>query len=610
MTPWLRLLLLAWLALAAAWGHADQARRLDRAEFLLSPSALPPPDAAAWRPQALPDAWRVNHPDAARAGPATGWYRLAFEAHTREPLQAVYLPRLGLNAAVWLNGRPLGDGGPFDEPVGRNWNRPLLFLIPDGLLRDGANTLHVRLFSHPYTQASLDPPWIGPERLLRPRFDRAHFFRVTLNQTASLLIASIGVLMLVLWWQRRQDVAYGYFGISALVWAAQSANLYLRAAPLPTAAWEVLVNGSFQVFSAFLLVSLLRFATAGGRPLIPLLWFSAIASPLSLALVPGHLFLAATSFWHVYTLLCSIATLAFLLRAAVGWHNRDATLLAGAMGLVVLLAAHDWFMHSQHFWRSPTDRFLEDVYLLHYSAPLVFLVVGLIMASRFVRVLNEFEALNDELETRVQAKHAELQDSYGRMRAMEMEQAVTEERERIYRDLHDDVGAKLLSLVYRAGTPETAELARSALQDLRDVVSTTQQDKLSLSAACADWRVECEQRLSAAGIGLDWQTRGDLESIELHPAQTLNLGRILREAVSNLIKHARAVRAEVCVEAVAGGLRLRVRDDGRGCNGGAEGGNGRGLRNMESRAARIGATFTRRDAAAGGCEIEVGLPLS
>lgn len=608
MVRWLRPLLVAWLVLAACWAHADQPRRFDQAEFLISPATLPPPDTADWKPQALPDEWRVNHTEASRAAPANGWYRLTFQAQTHEPLQALYLPRLGLNAAVYLNGRLLGDGGPFDEPVGRNWNRPLLFLIPDGLLRDGSNTLHVRLLSHPYTQASLEPLWIGPERLLRPHFERALFLRVTLNQTASLLIASIGVLMLVLWWQRRQDVAYGYFGLSALLWAVQSTNLYLRAAPLPTAAWEIFVNSSIQVFSALLLVSLLRFVNAGGRPLVPLLWLSAIASPISLVLMPGNLFFVTTSFWHVYTLFCSLATLAFLLRAAIRWHNRDAILLAGAMGLVVVLAAHDWFMHSQHFWLAPTDGLLDDVYLLHYSAPLVFLMMGLIMTSRFVRVLNEFETLNEELEMRVRTKHAELQESYGRMRAMETEHAVAEERERIYRDLHDDVGAKLLSLVYRASSPDTADLARSALQELRDVVSTTQQDTTTLSAACADWRVECEQRLSAAAITLDWQARGDLESIELHPSQTLNLGRILREAVSNLIKHAQAGRAEIGVEAAVDALRLWVRDDGRGCNG-ESGGNGRGLSNMEARAARIGATFVRRDLASGGCEIEVSLPL-
>lgn len=605
-----RFLLGLLLLLGMTATHANPPLLLDQADFVLDEGEQPPADTAAWRPQALPDSWPVNHRAAVAENVSSGWYRLRFDMPAEfDPLQAVYLPKLGLNAAVYLNGHLIGDGGNFKEPYGRSWNRPLLFLLPPGLLRPGENTLHVRLLSNAYTQASLSPVEVGADRLLRPKFERVIFLRITLNQTASLLIASMGALMLSLWWRRRQDVAYGYFGVSALLWAAQSSNLYLRAAPLSTAPWEIAINSSFQIFSAFLLISLLRFAAAGGRPLLPLLWMSVFASPLTQILVtPGH-YLALTAFWHVFTLCCAFATLLFLLRAAVKWHNRDAALISAAIGLVVLLAGHDWFMHSQHFWLTRPHELMEDVYLLHYSAPLVFLSIGMIMTSRFVRVLNEFEALNDDLEGRVQAKHAQLQDSFGRMRALEMEQAVAEERERIYRDLHDDVGAKLLSLVYRAGTPDSADLARSALQDLRDVVSTTQQGNLNLAAVCADWRAECEQRLSEAGIKLDWSQSGDLDNFDLTQPQALNLGRILREAVSNLIKHAQARHAVVQVSLASDSLSLRIRDDGVGCGGASPRPPGRGVRNMEQRASRIGALMTRESQTAGGCEIQVRLPL-
>ncbi len=601
------ILLLAWMGPA----RAEAPQLLERADFLLAADAQPPADAAPWRAQSLPDAWPVNHAEAVANNAPGGWYRFRFRMPAEfDPLQAVYLPKLGLNAAVFLNGRLLGQGGSFQEPYGRNWNRPLMFLVPPGLLQPGANTLHVRLLSHAYTQASLHAPSIGPDRLLRPKFERAIFLRITLNQTASLLIASMGVLMLSLWWRRRQDVAYGYFGVSALLWAAQSTNLYLREAPLATAHWEIVINSSFQVFSAFLLISLLRFSAAGGRPLLPLLWLSVFASPLSQILVPVQHYLALTAFWHVLTLLAACATLLFLLRAALKWHNRDAGLMAAAMGLVVVLAGHDWLMHSQHFWLTRPHEFLDDVYLLHYSAPLVFLAVGMIMASRFVRVLNEFEELNDVLEDRVQAKHAQLQESFSRMRALEMDQAVAEERERIYRDLHDDVGAKLLSLVYRAGTPESADLARSALQDLRDVVSTSQQGNLDLAAVCADWRAECEQRLSEAGIALDWAQPHRLEDLDLTQPQALNLGRILREAVSNLIKHAQAGQALIRIEFDADSLSLAIRDDGIGCDAATQRPPGRGVRNMEQRAGRIGALFSRHNHTAGGCEIRVRMPFA
>ena len=602
----------AWLLAALIFASSALGQgplRLDQANFVMDASARPPSDKANWIPLKLPDAWPLSHLNAMQNGPSTGWYRLSFRypAHPTT-LHAIYLPKHGLNAAAFLNGHELGNGGAFHEPVGRNWNRPLLWPIPHNILRPGENILHIRLLSHPYTQANLDPVWVGDESILRAQFERNQFWRITLNQTATLLIAAMGGLMLVLWWQRRQETAYGYFGLSALIWAAQSTNLYLQTVPFSTATWEIIVNSSFQVFAAFLLISLLRFSAAGGQKLIPLLWFSAIASPLTQAITPAPYFLAATSFWHVFTLLSTALTFAVLVRAALRWKNRDAMLLSAALGLVVILATHDWIMHSQHFWRDDPNQFLEDIHLLHFSAPLIFLVVGLIMTSRFVRVLNDFEALNSNLESRVQMKHAELQESYQLTRALETQRAITEERDRIYRDLHDDVGAKLLSLVYRANTPENAQLARSALQELRDVVSTTHPENLSLEALNADWRTECEQRLSDAGIALNWKTHGEFSAVYLTQPQALNLSRILREAISNLIKHAQAETVRIQIRLDANAVEMLIEDDGIGFASPTPG-NGSGLRNMQARADRIQAEISIAAAGESGCRIAVRLPL-
>lgn len=613
----LRLALFCLLFGAAAARAEQQVITLERADFVVAPltarDAVPPPDRADWQPQALPDAWRDTHPELH----TSGWYRFRFTVTPGDdPLQAVFLPKLGLNAAVWLNGVFIGDGGRFDDPISRNWNRPLLFLVPPGTLKPGGNTLHIHLRGHAYTQASLHPPKIGPDSVLRPMYEREHFLRITLNQTASLLIASVGVLMLALWLQRRQDTAYAWFAASALVWAAQSVNLYVRDVPFTTAQWEVMINASFQVFSALLMVSLLRFAEAGGRPLIPALMLSALLGPLTMWLAPDAQAIRVSAFWHLYTLAGAAATLAFLLRAAIRWHNRDARLLVGALGVVLLLAAHDWLMHSRHLLPGGHRLLLDDVYLLHYGAPLLFLAVGLIMTSRFVRVLNEFERLNGDLEARVRLKHAQLEQTFARVREMEMEQAVTDERERIYRDLHDDVGAKLLSLVYRAGSPSAADLARSALQDLRDVVSRSGSDFFRMDDVAADWRAECEKRLAEAAIPLDWSQYGALGEVELSQPQVLNVGRVLREAVTNVIRHAQARGVWIELGSDGERLALRVCDDGIGLKGGEPGAGttgsgpgGRGLRNMDARAARLGGVLLRRQAPQGGLEVLLELPL-
>jgi signal transduction histidine kinase len=195
------------------------------------------------------------------------------------------------------------------------------------------------------------------------------------------------------------------------------------------------------------------------------------------------------------------------------------------------------------------------------------------------------------------------------MHELETEQAVVEERERIYRDLHDDVGAKLLSLVYRSATPEDADLARSALQDLRDVVSRAGAESFGLEEVVADWRAECEKRLAEAGIKVDWRQFGDYEAVRLTQPQTVNLGRILREAVSNAIRHSGAGWVMIDLVYGNGRLILRVSDDGVGCDGSGTKKTGRGFRNMEMRASQLGAALTRASAPPSGCMVMVEMPL-
>ena len=190
---------------------------------------------------------------------------------------------------------------------------------------------------------------------------------------------------------------------------------------------------------------------------------------------------------------------------------------------------------------------------------------------------------------------------------MHKEQALLEERERIYQDLHDDVGAKLLSLVYRSENPNNVDLARSALQDLRDVVSRTTAEQFQLEDAIADWRAECEQRLKDSGLRLEWQADTAIADYRLTQPQALNLGRILREGVSNIIRHAQATHVSVKLEQNATHLLLTIADDGVGLAPGTR--PGRGFSNMQRRAQRLGGQFSQTANTPHGLVLHVQLPL-
>jgi signal transduction histidine kinase len=183
-----------------------------------------------------------------------------------------------------------------------------------------------------------------------------------------------------------------------------------------------------------------------------------------------------------------------------------------------------------------------------------------------------------------------------------------EERTRIMRDLHDDVGAKLLTLTYRSKDEESAEIARSALQDLRDVVSHSASASLNFTDTLANWRAECADRLDAAAIRLQWRQPDDLPSPTLLPQQTMNIGRILREAISNAIRHAQADNVMITIEQRGNEIHITLENDGLNCDL-ALWGSGRGTQNIKMRAELLGGAIHWRQRDPIGCRIEWWLPL-
>ncbi len=221
----------------------------------------------------------------------------------------------------------------------------------------------------------------------------------------------------------------------------------------------------------------------------------------------------------------------------------------------------------------------------------IFLAAGLWRARR---------ALHDE-RARTTARVAERE-------ALAREQASASERERIYEDLHDDLGARLLGMIHAADSAQQADRARAALQDLRDVVTRSRGTPGTLGDVLAGIRGEADQRLAAAGIELFWDVPAGLPDPDLDTARALHLYRIVREAISNVIRHADARRVRVRAAIVGSHLRLEVTDDGSGA-GAVAPADGSGLRNMRVRAAELAGDIDWKAGTEGGTKVVLSVPL-
>ncbi len=169
------------------------------------------------------------------------------------------------------------------------------------------------------------------------------------------------------------------------------------------------------------------------------------------------------------------------------------------------------------------------------------------------------------------------------------ERGVAEERARISRDMHDNIGAQLLSALHSRSIARKDAMVRESLSDLRDIVNDAARPDLSLSETLADLRSETAERLGGAGIELDWRATGTAElplaAVDMHALRS-----VIREAVSNVIRHARAGRVRIEIALRAERVTLRIADDGEGYDlAGSQEGNG--ISNMRTRVEGLNGTF-------------------
>jgi two-component system sensor histidine kinase DesK len=180
--------------------------------------------------------------------------------------------------------------------------------------------------------------------------------------------------------------------------------------------------------------------------------------------------------------------------------------------------------------------------------------------------------------------------------------ATIAERERIARDLHDLLGHTLSVVVLKSelagrlvrSDPEGAErevheveqTARTALAEVRSAVAGYRANGLGAEL------VNAQRALSAAGV--DLQATIDLPVLPAEHEAALALA--LREAVTNVLRHANAHRATISADATPDEVRLEVGDDGRG----ARGPDGSGLAGMRERATALGGNVSHHTGPFGG----------
>jgi signal transduction histidine kinase len=197
-----------------------------------------------------------------------------------------------------------------------------------------------------------------------------------------------------------------------------------------------------------------------------------------------------------------------------------------------------------------------------------------------------------------------------------------DERERIARDLHDDVIQRLfatgLSLQATARTVKEPSAVQQITRAIDEIDVSIRQIRSTIFELHQRWATAqslrgeivaiCHEASKALGFTPTCDISGPIDSAVAEPTRSHAL-LCLREALSNVARHARATRVDVAVTVGPGKLSLTVSDDGIGYFP-ATNGQSSGIDNMLVRAQSLGGTFTIESSAGGGTETIWDVPLT
>src|SRR5690242_11024119 len=228
-----------------------------------------------------------------------------------------------------------------------------------------------------------------------------------------------------------------------------------------------------------------------------------------------------------------------------------------------------------------------------------------VIGALYLTEKNDGFSAADEKLIVLLAAHAAIAIENARLHERSRELSIVEERNRLARELHDNVTQRLFGVALAAESASTllerdreaaaaelarvSELARAAMEELRAVVFELRPGSLEAEGLATVLRKHVDVLRRVSGRRIELRV-GEVPRLE--PAPATQVLRIAQEALGNALRHAEASRIDVRLENGDGRLVLSVTDDGCGFDPSAVRGQRLGLTSMDERATELGGTLT------------------
>ncbi len=532
----MRLLLLWFLSGCSLFGVAqmpDGVLRLTMADRVaLDAHAAPPVQGAVWDRIALPDNWNFTRP-----GSGDGvWYRFQITLpYSDAPApRGVLLRNVSSNAEIWWDGALIASGGRMDEPLARNWNRPLYAVIPYAESAADTHVLHIYVRGYPNDGAGLGIVFVGPDLLLRAMYEDTLFAKHTLSVMGLMFTMVIACGVLLLFMLRPENMILKWMLIASLFWAVVLVNFVVREPWLPRFYWEILVAQAPVDFYALALLILVHRILAIERKRLE--WALGGVLLVGWLIILGFGSNASITPWsmplHTEALLASFYVIWICVQQWLQQRDTQAAVLGIAVTPEVLLGFHDW-------WTAYPGNQTDQMMLMHLGPPIALFIIGLWMLFRFVKSMRYAENHKQRMELAVIQAAEDLKLEQAKLVKLEHQRLIDREQERFSRELHEGVGGHLVALSGQlhdgiASESQIADMVDRALLDMRLIIDIMRDDCSDVGMLLGVLRYRLQLWAKEHGMLISWHMDELEMNCHLAEGQALHFLRIIQDALMNI----------------------------------------------------------------------------
>jgi len=251
-------------------------------------------------------------------------------------------------------------------------------------------------------------------------------------------------------------------------------------------------------------------------------------------------------------------------------------------------------------------------------------IYGGLSALILIIVLSYFIIKSKQLKNKQLKKEAELKTALAKI---ELKNKLEEQRLRISKDLHDNIGSQLTFVIsglqyiqhqknikvddFKAKLNQLSDFTQQTIHELRDTIWAMNKESIELSDIISRLRnfINALDIKENINIVESKAVKDNASHLVFNALKGVQVYRIIQESINNAVKHAQANNINITFDTDTQECQILIEDDGKGFDTDVDQ-EGHGLQNMQSRAERIQAQLDIKSSTTDGTQIALNVPIN